>query len=618
MPSNRELYSDQPRPSYENIDIPDHEDEVKELLKRSVEAANNSIVITDPHQPGNPIIFVNQGFKELTGYSEAEILGSNCRFLQRRGDDTWDSEQPAVQTLRQAVKSGSRCRVVLRNYRKGGEMFWNELYLTPVFNNDGGLVNFVGVQNDITERVRLNETLERRVQERTRELEQKTKELERQRDALEHAKEKAEAASRAKSVFLANMSHEIRTPLTAILGLADVMRAKSKDGRFYEHIRRIKSAGSRLMDTLSSLLTLAKLEAGDMQVDLHPVVMADEALEVLELFRENAREKGLELDFSVSDAARDAVARVDAGALNSALQNLIANAIKFTKNGRVAVHVAIEDADSAGDAAPEAGPYIGVHVKDTGIGISDDFRPYLFEDFRQESDGLTREHEGSGLGLSIAKQLVEAMNGDIKVVSEPGEGSTFTVLFPLQQSSVPPQQEEEPPAMPEPMDARVLLLEDNENTIFLVRDLLDETVSLTVARSAKEAMRYAARLNFDLLLVDINLGAGGSGVDFLHTIRERPSYADTPIVAVTAIAMPGDRERILAAGFDEYLAKPFESSDFLDLIDRYLKRDDAPQQRGTTPNGHDERHHASMGRKTVDIDSASPSGNAAENAANNA
>ena len=570
MPPKRDSYSEQPRPSYENIDLPDHDEEVKELLKRSVEAANNSIVITDPHQPDHPIIFVNQGFKELTGYSENEILGSNCRFLQQRSDGTWDSEQPAVQTLREAIRSGSRCRVVLRNYRKNGEMFWNELYLTPVFGADGTVVNFVGVQNDITERIRLNESLERRVQKRTRELEQKTRELERQRDELEAAKERAEAASRAKSVFLANMSHEIRTPLTAMLGLADVIRAKSETGQFTEHVRRIKSAGGRLMDTLSSLLTLAKLEAGDMEVDLHRVTVADEALEVVELFREHAHEKGLTLDFSVDPEARDAVARLDVGALNSALQNLISNAIKFTKEGNVNVHVTLQQPEASGDVAPGEGRHIAVHVTDTGVGISDAFRPYLFEDFRQESDGLTREHEGSGLGLSIAKQLVEAMDGRIEVVSEPGEGSTFSVLFPLHASTEPNREEEPEPVLPEPTDARVLLVEDNENTIFLIRDLLASVVDLTVATSARDAIEHTADTSFDLLLVDINLGAGGSGIDLLHTLRERPAYVDTPMVAVTAVAMPGDRERILSAGFDAYLAKPFESRDLLSIVNQSL------------------------------------------------
>jgi CheY-like chemotaxis protein/two-component sensor histidine kinase len=309
-----------------------------------------------------------------------------------------------------------------------------------------------------------------------------------------------------------------------------------------------------------------------MQVELHPVVVADEALEVMELFRESARDKGLEMNFSVDDDARDAIARLDAGALNSALQNLISNAIKFTSDGHVHVHVSISTSDVSGDAAPSDLPHIGVHVRDTGIGIGDEFRPYLFEDFRQESDGLTREHEGSGLGLSIAKQLVEAMNGRIEVSSEPGEGSTFSVLFPLQeeQRHEPEAPAEERPAQPEPTDARVLLVEDNDNNIFLVKDLLESTVDLEVATSASDAMQQAANLDFDMLLVDINLGAGGSGVDLLHTLRERPSYADTPIVAVTAIAMPGDRERILSAGFNDYLAKPFESADLLELLHHYL------------------------------------------------
>jgi len=568
--SDRDFYPDQPRPSYERIDVPEQDEEVRELLKRSVEAANKSIVLTDPNQPDNPIIYVNQGFKELTGYSESEILGYNCRFLQRSPGGGRDEEQPAVRTLSRAIENEENCRVVLRNYRKDGEMFWNELYITPVYDEDDRLVNFIGVQNDITEQVRLHETLhetmERRVQERTRELEQKTRELEQQRDELERAKAETEAASRAKSVFLANMSHEIRTPLTAMLGLADVIRAKSETNRFDEHLRRIKSAGSRLMDTLSSLLTLAKLEAGSMDVDLEPVFVCEEVLEVFELFRARAEEKGLEASFDVGKEARDAVARLDAGALNSALQNLISNAIKFTDDGTISVRVYVQSPEKTGS------DYVAIEFADTGIGISEEFRPYLFEDFKQESDGLTREHEGSGLGLSITKQLVEAMDGTISVESEPGEGSTFTISFPLAdgETEAAPSPETAPSSSPSHREARVLLVEDNDNTVFLIRDLLEKTVDLTTVKSARAALDAAREETFDLFLVDVNLGAGGSGIDVMKALREKEAYADATILAVTAIAMPGDRTALLEEGFDDYLAKPFEAGDLLDMIDAHL------------------------------------------------
>ena len=566
--SDQRFYPNQPRPSYDRIDIPEQEDEVKDLLKRSIEAANNSIVLTDPYQPDNPLIYVNQGFMKLTGYDEDEILGRNCRFLQIRPDGTVDNDQPACRTLRDAIERGEYCRAVIRNYRKDGEMFWNELYLTPVHDQDGKLVNYIGVQNDITERIRLNETLERRVQERTQALERKTRELEQQRDELEKAKEEAEAASRAKSTFLANMSHEIRTPLTAILGLADVIRAKSERGMFDEHIRRIKSAGSRLMDTLSSLLTLAKLEAGNMDVDLEPVSVADEALEVTELFRERAQKKNLDLSFSVTPDARNAIARLDVGALNSALQNLISNAIKFTDEGEIHVHVFHE---SSPDGRRDA---IAISVKDTGIGISKEFKPYLFDDFRQESDGLTREHEGSGLGLAITKQLVEAMDGAIDVETESGEGSVFTVTFPLdtEYGTEASHESTEPDLTSVNGSAHVLLIEDNDNTIFLIEDLLDPVVDLDVAESAQSAVDQidAADVRYDLLLIDVNLGSGGSGVDVLRHLRDRSDYEDVPMVAVTAIAMPGDREKLLDEGFDDYLAKPFDSEDLVSLVNRYV------------------------------------------------
>jgi PAS domain S-box-containing protein len=553
------------RPSYDRIDIPSDE-EVRELLKRAIEAANNSIVISDPSQPDNPIVYVNQGFKRLTGYPEDEILGRNCRFLQNRPDGSRDSDQPAVRAIARAVSKGDFCRAVLRNYKRDGTMFWNELYLTPVFDADGNVTSYVGVQNDITERVELNQSLERRVRERTQaleqkthELEQKTAELERQRDELAKAKEKAEAASRAKSAFLANMSHEIRTPLTAILGLADVIRVKSGDGMFEEHTRRIKSAGERLMETLSSLLTLAKLESDSMDVDLEPVRLTEQASEVVELFRERAEEKGLELTLHVDRSARYAVTRLDRGALNSALQNLISNAIKFTDEGRIDVRVS---------CTPEAGTG-SIAVHDTGIGISEEFKPYLFEDFSQESEGLTREYDGSGLGLSITKQLVEAMGGSISVESTRGEGSVFTVTFSLAAGS-PATQSPEAEVEGHFDAARVLLVEDNDNTVFLVDSLIGDRVALDVATNATKALEMARDYDYDLLLLDINLGAGGSGVDLLHQIRQGGHQDGAAAVAVTAIAMPGDREKLLRQGFDDYLAKPFEAGELYALLQRYL------------------------------------------------
>src|SRR5690606_21016208 len=253
----------------------------------------------------------------------------------------------------------------------------------------------------------------------------------------------------------------------------------------------------------------------------------------------------------------------DKGALSSILHNLLSNALKFTEEGEVAVRV---EADAG---------VVRVSVRDTGIGIDASFVPELFSPFRQESTGLSRSHEGSGLGLSIARQLAERMDGAITVESRKGAGSTFTVSFPRVAAPVTP-------AAPPPDDAdrgalasreaSLLLVEDNEDTRFLVESLLEDVCRITTAGSAEEALAAAQTQPFDLVLTDINLGSGPDGNEVLNRLRALPTFHDVPIVALTAYALPGDREHFLRHGFDGYLSKPFTADELLDKIGEMLAR----------------------------------------------
>ncbi len=389
---------------------------------------------------------------------------------------------------------------------------------------------------------------------------------------LQDAKEKAEEVAQLKSTFLANMSHEIRTPLTTVIGYAGVLAEEASD-KHREFAQFIRNSGERLMETLNSVLSMAQLEASGMEIQLDVLDVTGEAREIASLFKPLADEKGLALRFQAAPATQPLMAHLDRGALSSILQNLIGNAVKFTEDGSVTVRVSY-DTDE-----------VHLHVADTGVGIDPDFVPHLFDEFVQESTGVRRSHEGSGLGLAITKRLVDLMNGRIAVESAKGEGTEFTVSFP--RAEVVPEAAEDavcdaPAAASEHPEVtpRLLLVEDNTETASLMQELLHKRYDVTAVSDGESALREAQEHTFDMVLLDINLGGGPSGADVLRRLRAQPAYEDVPIAAVTAYALPGDRDRLLNIGFDAYLDKPFAPEDLAALMQQL--RDEAASGRRHT------------------------------------
>ena len=302
----------------------------RRLLQAAVEQADESLVITEKRldPPGPRFVYVNPAFTRLTGYEPEEVIGKTPRILQGPETDRAETDR-----LKRDLKEKGHFRGEAINYCKDGTTFVNEWHIAPLYSDgDGEITHWVATQRDITQRRgaeeevrRLNRDLEERVRERTAELEEKN-------EALQEAKEAAEAAAISKSAFLANMSHEIRTPLTAILGFASLLTRRLPD-KFRKYAERIEKAGGRLMETLNLVLELARLDAREARIDLEPLAVAEDAREIVELFRARAEAKGLELTFSATSEARDVRALLDRGALSSILNNLVGNALKFTDEG---------------------------------------------------------------------------------------------------------------------------------------------------------------------------------------------------------------------------------------------------------------------------------------------
>ncbi len=500
-----------------------------------LETSAEGIIVTD----GQGIIETfNRAAQRIFGYTAEEVKGRNVNMLVFRDEhDKGANGQVSFEDAGRWRLLGNGHEVTGR--RKNGETFPISLSLSSF--ELGGEKKYAGFLQDITRRKQYEQT-------------------------LHEAKLSAEAANKAKSAFLANMSHEIRTPLTGIIGFASLL-ARQVSGKHKKYSQLIESSGVRLKETLNSVLDLAKLEAKRVEVQLGLLQVHTEAQEVVQFFQTQAQHKNLTLDFRVDPESEDACARLDRGAFSSILHNLIGNALKFTETGGVVVSV---EADAE---------RVHVHVTDTGVGIDPSFMPHLFDVFRQESTGLSRSHEGSGLGLSITQRLVVLMDGEISVESEKGQGSTFTVSFPLAHA------EETRPGLEVlgvdearkahssmllsgQVKPRVLLVEDNENTQFLIENLLEDAYALTVVSNAEDALLEAFNTEYDLVLMDINLGEGANGADVLRELRAMPTYSTVPIAALTAYALPGDKERFLEMGFSAYLSKPFNAEELLTLAAR--------------------------------------------------
>ncbi len=505
-------------------------------LSHAVEQSPTSILLTDLD---GKIDYANPKVREITGYGLDELIGQNPSILS-----SGETSKSDYKVLWETIQSGKVWHGEFHNKKKNGEFYWELASISGIIDEKGKITHYLAINEDITERKQVEQE-------------------------LIIAKEHAEESDRLKSAFLANMSHEIRTPMNGILGFAELLTEPELESeKQLEYIQIIQRSGVRMLNIINDIVDISKIESGLIEVKLAESNINEQIEFIYTFFKPEVEKKGIQLSFRNSLPAKEAILKTDREKLYAILTNLIKNAIKYTNEGSIEFGCEVVE-------TRHALSLLKFYVKDTGIGIPLDRQEAIFERFIQADFTDKMARQGAGLGLAIAKAYVEMLGGKIWVESKEGIGSTFYFTLPYNAEPeekkvvgniVQPQEE-----MIQIKNLKILIAEDDESSSRLISIAVQkfgkEIIKVQTGTAAIEACR--SHSDIDLILMDIQMPEMDGYEATRHIRQFNPGVV---IIAQTAYALTGDKEKALEAGCTDYIQKPIRKDEFMKIMQKYFKK----------------------------------------------
>ena len=518
----------------------------EEALKRSeekyrkiIENMNLGMMEIDADER---IIFTNQQFCAMSGYTSEELYSQKAtdlflentenRIINEKG---WKSQYGIANRYEYKVKT------------KSGDSKWWLVSTAPLHNTDGSLRGAISIHLDITKQKKLEKDL---------------------REAMQNA----ERSSQAKEAFLANMSHEIRTPINAIMGMGKLLSKSNLNKQQLFYLSSIRTASENLLVVINDILDISKIEAGKINIEYIPFDLEQLSRHAIAMLSPKAEEKGLEIVCEIDPNISHSLIG-DPYRINQVFINMLSNAIKFTENGYIKFCATLEKAE-------EKAQQVLITIEDTGVGISEDFLAEIFDKFTQEDETVVRKFGGTGLGMSITKQLMELMDGTIQIESEKNLGTIIKLSFNLKigTQKILEKKRAVKTDTSNIGNKKILLVEDNELNRLLAYTILTQYGAIvTSADNGLAAIEMVKSETFDIILMDVQMPKM-DGVRATQIIRKNHD-SNIPIIALTANALKGKREEYISAGMNDYIAKPYNEEKMIAVIANWLHK----TEKGTPP-----------------------------------